>query len=117
MKVIFHPVFLVICLVMLGSLTAVPAYSQYESDPTSIESKDLNPEGNTTSDEKSGVTERDTRVHASRDSAHLHTPATVIKAKGPEQAKPSSTKEEDALSFNFLYYIIQKFKISDLIDD
>ncbi len=31
--------------------------------------------------------------------------------------KPSSGKEDDALSFNFLYYIIQKFKISDLVDN
>lgn len=25
-------------------------------------------------------------------------------------------KEDDALSFNFLYYIIQKYKISDIVD-
>lgn len=38
-------------------------------------------------------------------------------------AKPDARKEnrkekgeEDALSFNFLYYMIQKFKLSDLID-
>ena len=38
-------------------------------------------------------------------------------------AKPDAQKsnrkenqEEDALSFNFLYYMIQKFKLSDLID-
>lgn len=32
--------------------------------------------------------------------------------------KPGTTggKPEDALSFNFLYYIIQKFKISDIVD-
>jgi hypothetical protein len=38
-------------------------------------------------------------------------------------AKPKSDKanpekeEEDALSFNFLFYIIQKFKISDIVDE
>lgn len=33
-------------------------------------------------------------------------------------SKPTATgkAEEDALSFNFLYYIIQKFKISDIVD-
>ena len=28
----------------------------------------------------------------------------------------SDKKEDDALSFNFLYYIIQKYKISDIVD-
>ena len=41
----------------------------------------------------------------------------------PKLGKPDAHKEsrkerneEDALSFNFLYYMIQKFKLSDLID-
>ncbi len=42
-------------------------------------------------------------------------PAT--KAKSSEAVKSGNSKEEeDALSFNFLYYIIQKFKYSDLLD-
>jgi len=40
------------------------------------------------------------------------------KGKGDSQIKPSANeKEEDPLSFNFLYFIIQKFKISDIVDD
>jgi len=39
------------------------------------------------------------------------------KAKTSEPQKPTPAKtEEDALSFNFLYYIIQKFKTSDIVD-
>ena len=34
------------------------------------------------------------------------------KADAATKAKP----EEDALSFNFLYFIIQKFKVSDIVD-
>lgn len=42
---------------------------------------------------------------------------TKAKVKTPEPTKTPATKtEEDALSFNFLYYIIQKFKISDIVD-
>lgn len=37
------------------------------------------------------------------------------KSKSPDSKTPSK-QEEDALSFNFLYYIIQKFKISDIVD-
>lgn len=47
------------------------------------------------------------------------TPTTSAKQK-TKTAEPSKTaaskSEEDALSFNFLYYIIQKFKISDIVD-
>lgn len=39
---------------------------------------------------------------------------STLKPKVP--TKPESKNEEDALSFNFLYYIIQKYKISDIID-
>jgi hypothetical protein len=36
-----------------------------------------------------------------------------------KSTKPANAakKEDHALSFNFLYYIIQKYKISDIVDD
>lgn len=43
--------------------------------------------------------------------------STKPKAKTIEPQKPTAAKtEEDALSFNFIYYIIQKFKTSDIVD-
>jgi hypothetical protein len=48
-----------------------------------------------------------------RDSTQLK----VTNHKAKTEQRPSSSKNDDALSFNFLYYIIQKFKISDLIDN
>lgn len=39
-----------------------------------------------------------------------------VKGKSSDKTKSVNEKEEDALSFNFLYYIIQKFKYSDLLD-
>lgn len=46
------------------------------------------------------------------------TPVVKPKPKSGESNTPTKpgTKEEDALSFNFLYYIIQKFKISDIVE-
>jgi hypothetical protein len=42
---------------------------------------------------------------------------SATKTKSAEVVKPGNSKDdEDALSFNFLYYIIQKFKYSDLLD-
>lgn len=43
---------------------------------------------------------------------------SVIASPGKPKAgkKSADKKEDDALSFNFLYYIIQKYKISDIVD-
>ncbi len=42
----------------------------------------------------------------------------AIQASKNKSAKKAAgdKKEDDALSFNFLYYIIQKYKISDIVD-
>jgi hypothetical protein len=41
----------------------------------------------------------------------------AVKSKSTDKIKQVNGKEDDdALSFNFLYYIIQKFKYSDLLD-
>ncbi len=53
---------------------------------------------------------------ANRDSS----PAQINVKKQEAPQKPSSSsvdKSDDPLSFNFLYFIIQKFKISDIVDD
>ena len=39
-----------------------------------------------------------------------------VKALKPLKALEKVEKEEDPLSFNFLYYIIEKFKLSDIIE-
>ena len=58
----------------------------------------------------------------SKDSVMIHNKPSLItttpaKSKPSEHKTADSKEEDDALSFNFLYYIIQKFKISDLIDE
>lgn len=51
-----------------------------------------------------------------RDTLHV-APRPINRATKPESPKEASkTHNDDALSFNFLYYMIQKFKLSDLID-
>ena len=81
----------------------IPALSPVFTDPTLREEKPLlyEPEG---------------KSNNSKEPSIGPAPAKV-KSKSPELTKTPSTKtEEDALSFNFLYYIIQKFKISDIVD-
>lgn len=47
-----------------------------------------------------------------RDSVQLN----QVKFSKPVKAAEKEQKEEDPLSFNFLYYIIGKFKLSDIIE-
>jgi flagellar motor protein MotB len=73
-------------------------------DPTVKEDKPLlyEPEGKSTQKEQT---------------VNTTTSSSKPKAKTAEQTKTTASKnEEDALSFNFLYYIIQKFKASDIVD-
>lgn len=37
--------------------------------------------------------------------------------KSEATTKPAEKNERDPLSFNFIYFIIEKFKISDIVDD
>ena len=39
-----------------------------------------------------------------------------VKITKPTKAADKEEKEQDPLSFNFLYYIIGKFKLSDIIE-
>ncbi len=43
-------------------------------------------------------------------------PSQQFKSVKPDAHKNVAKEDEDALSFNFIYYIIEKFKMSDLID-
>jgi flagellar motor protein MotB len=82
-----------------------PELSPFQ-DPTLKEDKPLiyEPEGKSTQKEQTVNTTTTTS-------------SSKPKAKTAEPSKTAASKnEEDALSFNFLYYIIQKFKVSDIVD-
>jgi hypothetical protein len=58
------------------------------------------------------------RPTVQKDSAYVSRPSSTKARTSPEAVKPSGKKnDEDAVSFNFLYYIIQRFKSSDIIED
>lgn len=45
------------------------------------------------------------------------TPTLKTKAENQNKSSANEKKSEDPLSFNFLYFIIEKFKVSDIVDD
>ena len=53
-----------------------------------------------------------TRGSTLSDSSYVNAQNEALKEAEKNEAK----KEEDVLSFNFLYYIIQKFKMSDIVE-
>ena len=105
-----------------GALLSVSAYAQHEGLPPGA-SQDPNHLEYSLTDDKPLLLDHDSKSKGpTRDSIATHnkpvsTITTSAKAKSPEHNKPLNGEDEDALSFNFLYYIIQKFKISDLIDE
>jgi len=57
-----------------------------------------------------------TKLPLSKPDSILIKPSLKIKPS-MEIQKPAKKADEDAVSFNFLYYIIQRFKSSDIIED
>ena len=125
MKVNYSYIFIFFLVILVGLFQASNASAQSENDPSSNQLKDLNqnPEFNL-SEDKTLIYEhdrpryRDSTVTQTQSQQHAKPVQSVTKTKATDSVKPSSAaKEDDALSFNFLYYIIQKFKITDLVDE
>lgn len=53
---------------------------------------------------------------ASRDSATVKPSKTVKADAAKPSARPSSQEDDSILSFNFLYYIFEKYKMQDVVD-
>lgn len=108
---------LVVVIALSGLLVySVQAQENIPNDPQEKEIKELNnhPELNL-DDDKTLLLESEGQKPASQ--PILKEAVTVTKSAKSKSDKAHPDKEEDdALSFNFLYYIIQKFKISDIVD-
>ena len=91
--------------------------SAQDEQPSQEEFNQQHPELNL-NDDKALLIEADAKTSkVQQNPTGTNTPAaTPVKGK-PDANKPSGEKTEDPLSFNFLYFIIQKFKISDIVDD
>ena len=112
-------------LIVFVSLLSFASFGQDEGQPLPAELQDANhQELNLNTEDKTLIYEHSSKSGKSTSS---ETPQNSIlipaKAKNSETNKPASipsnsnTKDgDDALSFNFLFYIIQKYKFADIID-
>ncbi len=109
-------------LVLFGSLSfcSLVANAQ-EGNPLSTEIQELSRHRELNlNDDKTLLMDADLRP-AKTQSNFRDTNAAAVntKPKTENQNKPATTekKDEDPLSFNFLYFIIEKFKVSDIVED
>lgn len=105
-----------VALTLISLVGATPAMAQEEGIPGYELQDPAHPGLNT--EEKTLLVDPEVRsFRPVRDS--LASRSFSTQKKTSETSKSSAGKpknEEDPLSFNFLYYIIQKFKVSDIID-
>jgi len=120
MKSKLHPVLLTLLLAILtpaGIATlraqdaSYPATDGYESDSDSERERIIY---------SPGEVDANIRVHVIAGKDSINTRPTQIRTnKQPEAAKNSakpSSQEDDILSFNFLYYLFEKYKLQDIVD-
>ena len=112
-----------VVLFLASSLIGFKANAQDEGQPPpQQEVQELNqqhPELNL-SDDKTLLIDADVKAPQNQPTAHeVGNTTNTGKNKSDSSNKPSSNDktEEDPLSFNFIYFIIQKFKASDIVDD
>ncbi len=109
---------LVVVIALSGLLVySVQAQENIPIDPQEKEIKELNnhPELNL-DDDKTLLLESEGQKPSTSQTISKETVTVNKSAKSKSDKAHPDKEEEDALSFNFLYYIIQKFKISDIVD-
>ena len=120
MKRKLHPVFITLLLAILTPAGIATLRAQDASYPT-VESYETDIDSERDRIIYSpGEVDANNRVHvvAGKDSINSR-PTPVRTAKQPEAAKNSakpSSQEDDILSFNFLYYLFEKYKLQDIVD-
>ena len=101
---------LIPCFALLSAISVIAQEdrsSEIETIVRETHRNDVDPGGGESESKK---TTSPTVKEATRDTISQVRPLKPVK---PMEKVP---KEEDPLSFNFLYYIIEKFKLSDIIE-
>lgn len=124
MKLKLHHILVATCLSILTPASFSPLYAQdasFDETPASSEKERVNyypgGEGEPAGGSSTMATTNSKSTTVLRDSSSFktYTPARVPAEPSKHNAKPAHD-EDDVLSFNFLYYIIRKYKLQDIVD-
>ncbi len=85
-------------------------------EPTEVDIKELNSHPELNLNEDKTLLLESTEHQKPHGVAVTREPALAKPTKAKTDKSVEKEEEEDALSFNFLYYIISKFKYSDIVD-
>ncbi|MEQ9591090.1 MAG: hypothetical protein RLN86_00745 [Cyclobacteriaceae bacterium] len=105
----------ILALLIVGSATLLShnSYAQDDGLPMGNFQEPNHSELNL-NDDKSLIFENENRPTRTIQSVARDTVSN--KARVAKKTSANEKKEGDAMSFNFLYYIIQRYKISDIVD-
>jgi|SRR5688572_4954465 len=111
----FKYAFVMMCWALMCSLSASAQEGKAEYEAAAKETPRNEPDPLLSSESESRNVNKVTpplvsTKEAARDSVQVKITKPATKTTEKDQ------KEEDPLSFNFLYYIIEKFKLSDIIE-
>jgi hypothetical protein len=124
MKLKLHHILVTTCLSILAPAGISTLYAQdasFDETPAASEKERVNYYPGGEGEPSGGGTGTNSTASKStiavRDSSSFktYTPARVGTEPSKHNAKPAQD-EDDVLSFNFLYYIIRKYKLQDIVD-
>ena len=125
MKIKFSHILATGAIIVFSHLSYVSFAQEEELLPYALQDAN-NQELNINEDDKTLIYEHDPKPDKNTVSeSSQNTVQVSVKSKNSESIKSTSTpasnnsntkNADDALSFNFLFYIIQKYKFSDIID-
>ncbi len=124
MKLKLHHILVTTCLSILAPAGFTTLYAQdasFDETPATSEKERVNyypggegePSGGGANTNSS--TSKSTVIVRDSASFKAYTPARVGTEPSKHNAKPAQD-EDDVLSFNFLYYIIRKYELQDIVD-
>jgi hypothetical protein len=90
--------------------------SSYELQDVNNQELNYNEEDKTLLFEPDAKSSKQTPSESSQTSISTSSKAKTLDSSKQSSGTAASKEGEDALSFNFLYYIIQKYKGSDIVD-
>jgi hypothetical protein len=123
MRMKFHRILFVLLVCLISSFVAGEAYGQEASFPgTETEDPELHKERDklmAAPGELDPAFRKTQSTATLKDSATFKPALKATKTQTPDASKqpPRPSQEDDSiLSFNFLYYIFQKYKMQDVVD-
>jgi hypothetical protein len=102
-----------------GQEAGSPSFELYDMEPATVNERVLSTPGETIEPVKPTLNTSNIKKNdAKRDSSavRLHLPSVVKPPVTPAKKQDEGDEDDSILSFNFLYYLIERYKMQDIVD-